>query len=294
MKNILNYQEGELKMRNFDEWLNSFRESIANYKYYTDFSVVFKNADRYKVELNILNSLIGSKDIENEFNKLIKEYPQCLQAIPILLAKRESDIFCMDKEGSFTYNFKKQNVPIEQYGYFMKETGLFDLLQNHIISNLYDYVLGVNTGLDSNGRKNRGGHLMENLCEEYIKELGLPYKKEECLRDVELNAKLDLSAISNDGSVDKRFDFVVYGKQSVYAIECNFYTSSGSKLNETARSYKTIALESKEIEGFTFIWLTDGLGWKKAKNNLKETFDVLDTIYNINDMEQGILKQVII
>ena len=198
----------------------------------------------------------------------------------------------MDKKGAYTFNFSKSNLSEDKYVYFMKETGLFDLIQNHIISNLYDYVLGVNTGLDSNGRKNRGGHLMEDLCEEFVKATGLPYGKEVTISEIERKTGIDLSSLSNNGDVTKRFDYVIFGKQSVYAIECNFYTSGGSKLNETARSYKTIALEAKSIKGFTFIWLTDGQGWKSARHNLKETFDVLETIYNICELESGILQNL--
>ena len=277
-------------MRDFNAWLDTFRQSIADYRYYTDFNNVYRNTNQIKVELNILNSLVGAENIEEEFSDLLAKYPECLRAVPILLAKRENEIFCMDKKGSFTYNFARQNLTIEQYAYFMRETGLFDLMKAHIISNLYDYVLGVNTGLDSNGRKNRGGHLMEDLCEEYIKATGLPYGKEVYIREVEEKTGLDLSALSNNGETTKRFDFVIYGEKSVYAFECNFYASGGSKLNETARSYKTLALEAEGIEGFTFIWLTDGQGWKSARHNLKETFDVLDTIYNILDLENGILN----
>lgn len=277
-------------MRDFNAWLGTFRQSIADYHYYTDFNNVYRNTNQFKVELNILNSLVGSEDIENEFKELLDKYPECLKTVPILLAKREEEIFCMDKRGSFTYNFKRKNLSTDQYVYFMRETGLFDLMQRHIISNLYDYVLGVNTGLDSNGRKNRGGHLMEDVCEEFIKATGLPYGKEVYIHEIESKTGLDLSAISNNGEATKRFDYVIYGEDSVYAFECNFYTSGGSKLNETARSYKTIALEAKEIEGFTFVWLTDGQGWKSARHNLKETFDVLDTIYNILDLENGVLN----
>lgn len=277
-------------MRDFNTWLGTFRQSIADYHYYTDFNNVYRNTNQVKVELNILNSLVGSENIEEDFKKLLEKYPECLKAVPILLAKREEEIFCMDKKGSFTYNFAKKNLSTEQYVYFMRETGLFDLIQKHIISNLYDYVLGVNTGLDSNGRKNRGGHLMEDLCEEFIKATGLPYGKEVYIHEIEQRTGLDLSALSNNGDVTKRFDYVIYGKESVYAFECNFYASGGSKLNETARSYKTIALEARDIEGFTFVWLTDGQGWKSARHNLKETFDVLDTIYNILELENGVLN----
>ena len=279
--------------KDFKEWMSTFRDSISDYKYYTNFDNVYKNANKYKVELNILNSLIGSKNIENDFLALLKEYPNVLKAVPILIAKRESEIYCIDVKGSFTYNFKNRNMTGKQYIYFMKQTGLFDLISNHLVANLYDYVLGVNAGLDSNGRKNRGGHLMEDLVESYIKPLKLEYHKEMWSYDVENEYHIDLSAMTNKGETHKRFDFVVKGKSGmIYGIECNFYSGGGSKLNETARSYKMIAEESKKIRGFKFVWFTDGKGWNTASNNLKETFDVLDDMYNINELETGIIKEI--
>lgn len=156
-----------------------------------------------------------------------------------------------------------------------------------------DYVLGVETGLNSNARKNRGGHLMEDLVERYIVQAGFirdtTYFKEMCLSEIEDKFHLDLSAISNQGKTEKRFDFVLVKDNIIYAIECNFYSSGGSKLNETARSYKSIALESQNIENFKFVWFTDGKGWESARNNLEETFEVLDTLYSIHDLENGIL-----
>lgn len=158
--------------RDFNKWFSTFRSSIADYGYYTDFAKVYRNVDDIKVELNILNSLIGSKSIENEFGELVKKYPETLKCIPVLLAVRENEIYAIDSDGKFTYKFKKPNLSIEQYKIFMRKTGLFDLMERHIISNLVDYVTGVETGMDSNGRKNRGGHLMENLVESYIQEAG--------------------------------------------------------------------------------------------------------------------------
>ena len=288
--------------RDFNEWLSNFRESIADYKYYIDFDKVHRNVNSIKVELNILNSLVGSKNIEADFINLIKKYPETLKVIPILLAKRESEIYCQDQNLSRTFEFDyKGCTPNSQkffndYCYFMKETGLFDLLQNRIISNLVDYVTGVETGLDSNGRKNRGGHLMENLVEGYIQTAGFAknetYFKEMNLSDIEQRWGIDLSAISNTGKTEKRFDFVVKTDNKIYGIEANFYSSGGSKLNETARSYKTIAIESKGIDGFVFVWFTDGNGWKSARHNLEETFDVLENIYSIADLENGIANEL--
>ena len=257
--------------KDFNQWLSTFRESIANYTYYVDFDTVYKNYEDIKIELNILNSLIGSKNIENDFEALVQRYPEVLKVIPILIAKREMDIYCMDENGAFNYSFKKANYPISQYKYFMKETGLFDLISNRLINNLVDYVLGVEAGLNSNGRKNRGGHLMEDLVESFIQKAGfvkgVTYFKEMYLTDLEEKTGLDLSALSNDGKTAKRFDYVIVTPKCVYACECNFYASGGSKLNETARSYKTLALESKGIKGFEFVWFTDGIGWMSARNN---------------------------
>lgn len=179
----------------------------------------------------------------------------------------------------------------------MNKTGLFELISNHIINNLVDYVTGVETGLDSNGRKNRGGHLMENLVESFITKAGFEknktYFKEMYISQIVNNWDIDLSAISNKGKTEKRFDFVIKTKQMIYGIETNFYLCGGSKLNETARSYKNLALEVDTIEGFTFIWFTDGKGWNSARNNLEETFDVMEHLYNIKDLENGIIREVV-
>lgn len=282
--------------RNFNTWLSSFRYSIADFSYYIDFTKVYKNVDSIKIELNILNSLIGSKNIEADFENLIKKYPETLKCIPILLAVREYEIFAGENGDVKLYTFNKQINTIEDYKLFMRKTGLFDLLSNHIINNLYDYVTGVETGLDSNGRKNRGGHQMEDLVESYIQKAGFKrdvnYFKEMYVSEVSKKWNIDLSAVSNQGKMEKRWDFVVKTDNCIYLIETNFYGSGGSKLNETARSYKTIATEMKNVKGAKFVWFTDGAGWKSAARNLEETFDVLDDIYSINDMQNGIMKEV--
>lgn len=284
--------------RNFETWLKSMKKSIADYTYYTNFPKVYNNVSNIKVELNILNSLINSPDIEGEFRELIVNYPGIIKAIPILLAKRESEILITEKDSDKTFNFTKANHSVDEYVNFMHKTGLFDLLSNHIISDLTDYVRGVEVGLDSNARKNRTGQTMENIVEEHLKDAGFikdqTYFKE--MRTNEIKAKfgieLNLSTIGRSRA-EKRFDFVVKTKTTVYAIEVNFYAGGGSKLNETARSYKTIALETKDVPNFKFIWITDGVGWNNARNNLKETFDVFDDVYNIKELNNGILKEVL-
>lgn len=282
--------------RNFNEWLSKFKTSISDYTYYVDFEKIYKNVDKVKVELNILNSLIGSKNIEEEFQKILVKYPETLECIPLLLAVRSREIFVKDEINEYLFKFDKMVYSMKDYIKFMKESGLFDLLQNHIINNLYDYVLGIEVGLDSNGRKNRGGHLMENLVESYIIKAGykkdVNYFKEMYLKDIENKWNLNLSEMSGHNTSTKRFDFVIKTDKQVYVIETNFYSSGGSKLNETARSYKMLAQESKKVEGVTFIWFTDGTGWNSARKNLEETFNELETMYNIDDLENGILENL--
>ena len=282
--------------RNFNEWLNKFKTSISDYTYYVDFEKIYKNVDKVKVELNILNSLIGSQNIEEEFQNILIKYPETLECIPLLLAVRSREIFIKDQMNEYLFKFDKMIYSIEDYIRFMRESGLFDLLQNHIINNLYDYVLGIEVGLDSNGRKNRGGHLMENLVESYIIKAGyikdVNYFKEMYLKDIEKKWNLDLSAMSGNNVSTKRFDFVIKTDNQVYVIETNFYSSGGSKLNETARSYKMLAEESKKVNGVTFIWFTDGIGWLSARKNLEETFNEMETIYNIVDLENEILGKL--
>ena len=265
-------------MRDFDEWLSKFRASISSYDYYIDFEKVVKNVDEIKVELNILNSLIGSKNIEEEFEAIVKKYPETLKCIPLLLAVRGNEIYAQDEDGAFLYNFKTMNYDVEQYKVFMRKTGLFDMIANHLVNNLVDYALGIETGLDSNGRKNRGGHQMEDLVEKYIVAAGFKknvnYFKEMYLKDIEAKWNIDLSALSNQGKAAKRFDFVIKTDKMIYG--------------------KMLSQEADTIDGFTFVWFTDGIGWKSARGNLRETFEVMDTIYSIDDMENGAMEKVFI
>lgn len=284
--------------RDFNTWLSNFRSSIANYNYYVDFEKVYQNIDKIKIELNILNSLVNSKNIEQDFENILECYPEVLKCIPILIAVRLHEIHILDNSVNYCYDFKNKNYSNQEYIIFMRKIGLFDLLENHIISNLIDYVTGVEVGLDSNGRKNRGGHLMEDLVENYIVKAGfqkdINYFKEMYIHEITQKWGIDLSAISNKGKTEKRFDFVIKTNAMIYGIETNFYTTQGSKLNETARSYKQIAQEVDSIKGFCFIWFTDGIGWKTARHNLEETFDTMEHIYCIHDLENDIFSKIII
>lgn len=165
--------------RNFEDIIVNLKESIADFGYYVDFNKVYENVDNIKTELCLLNFLVGSKNIEQDFIKLIEKYPECLKVVPILLAIRSEEIFILADKIEKRFNFYNLNYTIEEYVEFMIKSGLFELISDRIINNLVDYVTGVEVGLDSNGRKNRGGHLMEDLVESYIKKMpNVIYHKE--------------------------------------------------------------------------------------------------------------------
>lgn len=289
--------------RNFMQWLTTFQDSISTWKYYTDFEKVYQKVNIIKNELNLFTGLIGSKNIEEDFKKLVYEYPKVLSVIPILIAKRGNIVIIKDAIKDYYYNFMEMNYSIDEYCMFMRNTGIFDLLENHLISNVYDYVIGVEVGMDTNGRKGRTGDAMEDLVESYLLKSGLVrdynYFKECTKTDIFNKWGIDLSHIEQklkgnieNKNAEKKFDFVVKTDKILYVIETNFYNTQGSKLNETARSYKMINREFENMQDITFVWFTDGKGWYSARHNLEETFNEMENIYNIADMKNGIMTEI--
>lgn len=292
-------------MRDFETWIGNFKDSIATYDYYADWEKIFRQTDSIKVELNILNSLVGSKNIYSDFINLISRYPEVRRVIPILIAKRETTISVLDPDDGYRlFDFSAIHLSAQDCALFMEKSGLFNLISNRIVDNLYDYVTGIEAGLDSNARKNRGGHLMEDLVESYLKKAGLRCEQDSRKKPdsgtyfKELNTNnlrlwgLNMDPLTNSGKSSKRFDFVVCTDTTVFGIETNFYGSGGSKLNETARSYKQLAQEAQQIPGFQFVWFTDGKGWNSARGNLRETFENMEHIYSISDLENDICTTI--
>lgn len=280
----------------FEQLIGNLRESIATYDYYVDFDKVYNNVGKIEMQLNLLNYLIGKENIEEEFLKLLKEYPDVIEVIPILLAIREGEIKIID-ESVVTYNFKTINLEPLDYVKLMKESGLMDLFKNKKIKNLVDYVTGVEVGLDTNARKNRTGTLMENIVEKYILKIeNVDYLKEATKNDIKNYFKTDVLEnlnIENKNKTNKRFDFAVKGNSGdILLIETNFYKGGGSKLNETARSYTKLAQDLKDIRGVKFIWITDGIGWNTTKNNLREAYNIIEHLYTLEDLDSGILEKL--
>lgn len=277
----------------FNEWIKGFKSSINQYNFYTDFKKVYDNVYNYKVEINLLNSLVGSQNIRQEFLYLIRRYPECIEAIPLLLAVHAKEVYCQENGKGITYDFSAVNSQTD-YAYFMEKTGLFDLLSRHLRGNLWDYVTGIEVGMDSNARKNRGGDQMENLVEDFIRLAGFiknkTYFKEIYSREVEKLFEVNLAPLSAVST--KRWDFILKTEDNVYLIETNFYSSSGSKLNEIARSYIEISERAEKIKGARFMWITDGRGWKKARKNLQEAYIEIPYLYDIADMKAGLFSSL--
>lgn len=268
--------------------VTNFYQNFRASSYWVDWNKVLQNVQKYKDELNILNGLIGVEHIEKEFRRIVCKYPEVAKCIPILVAIRSTEV----ELSSGTINFNPAKHNIDEICVFMNECGLFKILKNKNIKNLIDYLTGVEVGLDSNGRKNRTGTIMEQKVEQFLTNANIKYWKEMSSNHVEKEFNIDLSPITDSGESIKRFDFVFKVKNIVYGVEVNFYSTQGSKLNETARSYKEIAEKAKKIKNFRFMWITDGCGWKGAKNNLHETFNVLDDIYNINNLKNNLFLRM--
>ena len=295
-----------MSSRDFDKWLGQFKKTIYGFKYFVDFEKVYEHVEEIEDELNLLNGLVGKSDPEAKFRKLMKDYPQIRKVLPILIAIRNKELELFHNGDKLFYHFGRKANTVDEYVLLMRETGLFDLFSNHIIGDVRDYVCGVEVGMDTNARKNRGGTEMENLVGGAIEAAGFKrgtitrnangvFDDQVYLRNLkEEFPNIDLSSFASEDNADKRFDFVVKTKKCLYCIEVNFYSGGGSKLNETARSYKEIAQATKDIEGFKFVWFTDGGGWNKAKNNLRETFLVLDDVYCIAEIEQGIMEKLFV
>ena len=281
----------------FELTTNSFRSKITQWDYFVNWGKVFANMQSVEVELNILNSLIGKEQIEEEFVKLLKTYPQVAKAIPYLLAVRESNLEILIDAQRFIYKNYRFSGSLKEDEYqdladFLSNSGLAELFRNRKIKNLTDYVVGVEVGLDSNGRKNRIGTLMENIVEVCVAQtcaaLGLSYLPQASASKIKTEWGLD---VVSDKS-ERKIDFAVNANGKLFFIECNFYSGGGSKLKSTATEYQKMSAYWNE-QKIDFIWVTDGFGWQKTLKPLREYFDKADYLLNLELLRQNVLTQII-
>lgn len=270
--------------KNFDEFLSQLQETNQTLDFFCDFEKITNNVDNIKLSLCMLNSLIGTKDLRKSVETIWFRDKTAFGIMDILIAVRsEGKKKIIDSKGQCVVLdrlFDSVDGVIE----YLENTGLANIFKEGKIKDLVDYVFGIETGLDSNARKNRSGHVMEGRVAQILNEAGISYRQE--VYSNEWNAITEVL-----GDDKKRFDFVIETSNKTYLIEVNFYSDGGSKLNEVARSYSEIAPKINSVSGFEFIWITDGIGWKKAKNKQQEAFNFIPKIYNLTNI-QDFLNEV--
>ena len=266
----------------FKIFLSQLSETNATLDYFTDFKKIKSNVNKIAIKLNQLNYLIGKEDLNKAVYELYEENPKVFEVLDILIAIRKN-------KRAKTFNNKGEIILLDTYFEtpelvleFIEETGLAEVFKNKDISNLVDYVFGIEVGLDTNARKNRGGDNMSKAVSLIFDKAGVFYKKE-------VNNTIFPEIISLGADV-KRFDFVIKTKRKTYLIEANYYNSGGSKLNETARSYSDVAPKINQYENYEFVWITDGQGWLSAKNKLEEAYNIIPSLYNLVTIEEFIEK----
>ena len=261
----------------FSTFMSQLKDTNQTLDFFCDFDKIHNNVENIKLSLCMLNSLIGTADLRSAVETIWRRDKSAFNVMDILIAVRSEGkkkvLNSLGKCVILNSLFNSVDGVIE----FLEDTGLAEVLQSQKITNLVDYVFGVETGLDSNARKNRSGHVMEDVVAEIFDNNNIKYRKEVYSSEwTEMTQAL--------GDDEKRFDFVIETPQKIYLIEVNFYSGGGSKLNEVARAYSDIAPKINAVEGFEFVWITDGIGWNSAKNKLQEAFNIIPSIYNLTSI----------
>lgn len=265
----------------FKTFMSQLKETNQSLDFFCDFDKINSNVENIKLSLCMLNSLIGSTNLRASVETIWNRDKTAFNVMDILIAVRsEGKKKVLNSLGECVVLdtlFHSVDGVME----FLTDTGLADVFQTQKITNLVDYVFGVETGLDSNARKNRSGHVMEDVVADLFADNGITYRKEVY--------SSEWSALTQAlGEDEKRFDYVVETSNKIYLIEVNFYSGGGSKLNEVARAYSEIAPKINAVDGFEFVWITDGIGWNSAKNKLQEAFYTIPSIYNLTSIEEFI------
>lgn len=263
--------------KNFDLFMSQLQETNQTLDFFCDFDKIAQNVNDIKLSLCMLNSLIGAQDLRKAVDTIWQRDRTAFDVMGILIAVR-------DRGNKKVIDSKGRCVPLSSFFFdidgvmeYLESTGLAEVLQQQKIKNLVDYVFGIETGLDSNARKNRSGHVMERMIARIFTTNNISFRQE-----VYSSEWPEITNVLGDD--EKRFDFVVQKNGTTYLIEVNFYSGGGSKLNEVARSYSEIAPKINAVNGFEFVWITDGIGWRSAKNKLQEAYGIIPSIYNLTNI----------
>lgn len=259
--------------KDFNLFMSQLQKTNQTLDFFCDFDKISANVSQVEMSLNTLNYLIGKDNMSKAVAEIWERDPKSFEVMGILIAVREEgNKPVVDSQGNVVILKSYFSSP-QKVVEFLIQTGLADVFNSRRIKNLVDYVFGIETGLDTNARKNRSGHIMENTVARIFRENDILFRQE-----VYSSEFPELSVLGAD---EKRFDFYINTDQKKYLIEVNFYSGGGSKLNETARSYTELAPRINSVEGFEFVWVTDGIGWRSARNKLEEAYTEIPSVYNL-------------
>ena len=267
----------------FELFMSQLRETNATLDFYCDFPKIARNVADIEISLNTLNYLIGKEDLRSAVEALWNRDKRVFEVMDILIATRKKDDKkYIDNDGSM-HSVHSLFVSVDGVMKFIEGTGLDKVFKNKEVKDLVDYVFGVETGLDTNARKNRSGEITETLVARILANSGIIYREQ-------VSSKEFPAIAAVLGADQKVFDFAIAAKGKTYLIEVNFYSGGGSKLNEVARSYTDVAPKVNGVPGFEFVWITDGIGWNSARNKLEEAFAAIPSIYNLTTISEFISK----
>ena len=262
--------------KDFALFMSQLKETNQTLNFFCDFGKISANVADVEMSLNTLNYLIGREDLSQGVKDIWQRDPKVFEVLGILIAVRdEGKKPVVDGDGNVVL-LKSYFESAEKVEEFLCGTGLAEVFQSRRIKNLVDYVFGIETGLDTNARKNRSGHIMEGTVARILNENDIAFRQE-----VYSSEFPELSILGTD---EKRFDFFIETAHKKYLIEVNFYSGGGSKLNEVARAYTELAPKVNSLTGFEFVWITDGIGWKSARNKLEEAYNTIPSVYNLTNI----------
>lgn len=268
-------------MKDFNKFMSQLQETNQTLDFFCNFDKIAANVDNIKLSLCMLNSMIGTNDLRRSVETIWNRDRSAFSVMDILIAVRSEGKKVVLNSAGDCIILDELFTSIDGVMEYLEETGLADLFRQKKINDLVDYVFGIETGLDSNARKNRSGHVMEGMVARILDKNGVRYRQE-----VYSSEWSEITKVLGDD--EKRFDFVIQTPKKTYLIEVNFYSGGGSKLNEVARSYSDIAPKINSVPGFEFVWITDGIGWKSAKNKLQEAYSIIPSIYNLTSIKDFI------
>lgn len=264
--------------KDFNKFMSQLQETNQTLDFFCDFNKISQNVEDIKLSLCMLNSLIGAIDMRKAVETIWKRDKSAFEVMNILIAVRSDGKKKILNSLGQCVVLDSLFQSVDGVMEFLDSTGLTEVFKSKKINDLVDYVFGIETGLDTNARKNRSGHVMEDMVARIFDKNGIKYRQE-----VYSSEWSSITQVLGDD--EKRFDFVINTVNKTYLIEVNFYSSGGSKLNEVARSYSDIAPKINSVPGFEFVWITDGIGWLSAKNKLQEAYYTIPSIYNLTTLK---------